>query len=108
MAAMCAAINSNTAIRLPHSNYFYERGFIMQNVTNDKWYCGNCKFFSAENLQQDHNELQDFENDTEGECRGTYPVLGEIVKDHHGDDFRCYAEWPKVFASEWCSHFEHK
>lgn len=80
----------------------------MQNVTNDKWYCGNCKFFAPGEDYHEHNELPEFDCYTGGQCRAWLPIPGEVVKDHNDDDFRHYSDWPSVLATDWCGRFEHK
>lgn len=65
--------------------------------------CFDCRFFVPEGSF--HNELTEDQWDEclEGECHVAPPVLGQMLKDRHGDPFRDFGEWPKVMASDWCA-----
>ncbi len=72
--------------------------------------CYNCRFFSlgehGSPAYESENLSKEFEDDWEGICKFNPPVLGELMRDREGDDFRHYGEWPKIMAGEWCGKFE--
>ncbi len=72
--------------------------------------CYDCRFFSpGENGCPSylHNEeLGEFEEAKEGICRRQTPRHGKTLKRPNGDEFVCFAEWPKVMHCDWCGKFE--
>jgi hypothetical protein len=67
--------------------------------------CFDCVFFAPGGSQ--HNNLTEDQLDDclEGECHRNCPTLGDMSTDRHGDEFRCFGEWPKVLAGDWCGRF---
>jgi hypothetical protein len=79
---------------------------------SDEMTCFNCRYFSPGQagcpsylLDQ---EIGEFEEDKEGLCRRHTPRHGKTIPKPNGDDFVCFAEWPKVMACDWCGEFESR
>jgi hypothetical protein len=74
--------------------------------------CYECRFFSPGELgcpSYLHNEeLGEFEEAKEGICRRHTPRHGKTLKRPNGDEFICFAEWPKVMHCDWCGEFERR
>ncbi len=51
-------------------------------------------------------QIGEFDESAEGICRRHTPRHGETITQHNGDEFTCFAEWPKVMASDWCGEFK--
>lgn len=74
--------------------------------------CYNCRFFSPGaygcapcDLE---SQLGEFEAGNEGICRRHTPRHGKTIKKPNGDEFVCFAEWPKVMVEDWCGEFERR
>ncbi len=90
---------------LTHSQFGKEK--IMKDVS-----CFNCRFYSPEEYGSPIYEFETLINEPEegreGICRFNPPVLGELLTDHRGEEFRHYGEWPKTRAGQWCGRFERR
>jgi hypothetical protein len=79
---------------------------------NDETICYNCRFFSPGQYgcapYDLPSRLGEFEEDNEGLCRRHTPRHGETITRPNGDEFICFAEWPKVMACDWCGEFESR
>ena len=72
--------------------------------------CYDCRYFSpGENgcpSYEHDKELSGFMAEDEGICRRHTPRHGKTIQRKNGDEFICFAEWPKVMACDWCGEFE--
>lgn len=66
--------------------------------------CWDCRFYTPES---GHDVTGPWPDECEpGECHRYPPRVGGLVKDRHGDDWRCYADFPKVMACDWCGEYQ--
>ncbi len=63
--------------------------------------CIDCRFFKPEGMDTpyDHDHV-------EGECRRHVPMLGVMLTDRHGEEFRHFGEWPRVLGCDWCGDYQ--
>ena len=74
--------------------------------------CYYCRFFSPGQAgcpsDLHDREIGKFEEGQEGFCRRHTPRHGKTIPKPNGDEFICFAEWPKVMACDWCGQFESR
>ena len=64
--------------------------------------CFDCRFFVPDHRTGNDLTEDDWDECLPGECRRLPPALGDLVEDRYGDKDRCFGQWPKVIASDWC------
>jgi hypothetical protein len=79
---------------------------------SDEMTCFDCRYFSPGEYgcpsYVSDQDLGEFEEGKEGICRRHTPRHGKTIQKSNGDDFVCFAEWPKVMACDWCGEFESR
>jgi hypothetical protein len=78
--------------------------FLRDSNSAAKPECWDCLFFEPEGPV---DVTVPYTDECEaGFCHRHPPQVGELVKTLNGSEFRCYAEFPKVMASDWCGAFQ--
>ena len=76
----------------------------------DEMTCFDCRYFSPGDYGCPSyicaQQLGEFEEGKAGVCRRHTPRHGETLTHSNGQEFICFAQWPKVMACDWCGEFE--
>ena len=75
--------------------------------------CFDCRFFSpgehgCPSWETENSLPKQWDESFEGLCRFNTPLLGDLIKDKDGDEFRFFGQWPKMMACDWCRKFKSR